>query len=51
MWVRSADTGDNEIGVGKIETRVKPEGHDGGGGARVADAGDHAEDATGSVEP
>ena len=42
--------GDEEVGVGEIEAVIEAEGHDGGGGAGGAYAGEDAEDAGFGVE-
>jgi hypothetical protein len=42
--VDAGDAGDQPVGLRKIETRIEAEGHDAGGGAGVAHAGDDADD-------
>ena len=42
--VGSGNAGDQPIGLAEIETRIKAEGHDGGGSSRRADPGQHSQD-------
>ncbi len=50
VGIDAADAGDEEVGVGEVETGVETEGHNGGGGAGGANAGEEAEDSGGGVE-
>ena len=48
--IDSGNSSDEEVGVGEIEAGVQSEGHDGGGGAGVADSGEDAQDSGFGIE-